>query len=251
MKEFFFMISLPNWSLKMIYGYCGTVPDYSWNISHGTIEYGEQGTMLTNVVLSRTRAIKTYGPDSPYKDKINAILCFDNFFVKNFTLTVAAKEIYYWKPKRNSVSSGGVINYNAPCEDGDDAREVNGCKCFFSCEGVGRPSSANMTVIKTTAKSLTTLLGVSTSSSFTMSGLSHQYNLNSWETTTVTGNLESPDNMGEIALTSHSLSATGLAGVNNLYMIMESKTQLFPDQSSTNTTYTSILSTLQSSAGVS
>jgi hypothetical protein len=235
----------------MIYGYCGTVPDYSWNISHGTIEYGEHGTMLTNVVLSRTLSIKTYGPDSVYSDKINRILCFDNFFVKNFTLTVTAKEIYYWKPKDSNVPSGEVINYNAPCEDGDDARELNGCKCFFSCTGVGRPSSANITTIKTVAKDLVALLGVSTLLSFESSGLNHQYNLNNWETTTVSGTLDSSDNMGEEALTSHSLSAVNLSGVNNLYMIMESKTQLFPDQSSTNTNFSSISSTLQTSASVS
>jgi hypothetical protein len=235
----------------MIYGYCGTVPDYSWNISHGTIEYGKHGTMLTNVVLSRTLSIKTYGPDSVYSDKINRILCFDNFFVKNFTLMVTAKEIYYWKPKDSDVPSGGVINYNAPCEDNDDARELNGCKCFFSCTGVGRPSSADITTIKTVAKDLITLLGVSTLLSFESSGLNHQYNLNNWETTTVSGTLDSSNNMGEEALTSHNLSAVNLSGVNNLYMIIESKTQLFPDQSSTNTNYSSILSTLQTSAGVS
>jgi len=232
----------------MRYGYCATIPDYSWNITYGTIEMGMTDEMFMNVTLVRTLAKKYYGAESVYNDIINSILCFDDFFTKSLQVSLTAKEVYYWRPKNARVGDGQVINYNAPCEDEDEARELRGCRGSFSCTGIGNPSCATVTSIISAANSIAQMMdGVS---GFKQTGNSHQSNLSSWETTTIIGTLESFENMNTTRLTSHSMAVGNLMGIKDSYFVSTTEVQLFPDQSNVTVGFDSVKNILINKANV-
>lgn len=232
----------------MRYGYCANIDDYSWSITYGTIPLGMSDEMFTNVTLIRTLSEKFYGAESEYHNIINSILCFDDFFVKSFSVSLTAKEIYYWKPKEARVDEGEVINYNAPCEDDDEARELRGCKGSFSCAGIGNPSCETIASIISAANSVA--MKMDSVSGFSQTGNSHQSNINSWETSVINGQLESFDNMRNSELTSHNMSVGGLMGINDSYMVSTSKVQLFTDIAPSTVNFNSVKNILISRAGV-
>lgn len=232
----------------MRYGYCANTLDYSWTLTYGTIPVGLRDEMFSNVTLIRTLSEKFYGAESEFSEIINSIQCFDDFFTKSFSVSLTAKEIYYWKPKESRVSTGQVINYNAPCEEDDEARELRGCKGVFTCVGIGNPSCATITQIITAADAVATMMdGIS---GFEQTGNSHQSNINSWETTVINGTLETYVNMDNSELTSHSMSVGNLMGIPDSYIVSTTKVQLFPDKARTTVEFDSVKSILLNKAGV-
>lgn len=232
----------------MKYGYCANTDDYSWTITNGTIPVGDEEEMFTNVTLIRTLAEKAYGKEVAYSSEINSILCFDDFFVRSFSITVRAKEIYYWRPKESRVRAGEVINYNEPCDEWDEPRELRGCQAQFSCSGIGDPSCATQNAIVNAADDiLQKMEGVS---GFEIKGDQHQFALRSWETSAIQGSLSTAKNMKNSELSSHSMNVGNLQGVGDHYVVSISKVQMFPDRYPTKVGFSAVREGLKNQAGV-
>lgn len=232
----------------MKYGYCSEIKDYSWSLTHGNVTIGDKDEMYANITLIRTLSEKFYGTESSYHEAVNRILCFDDFFVRSFSISVKAKEIYYWKPKEARVSPGQVINYNEPCDEWDEPRELRGCTATFTCSGIGDPSCETQTEIVSAADAI--IYAMEGVKGFEIKGDSHQFALNSWESSSLQGSFTTADNMRNEELSSHSMSVSGLQGVNDHFVIAESKVQLFPDRYPTMVGFKSVRSGLKNQAGV-
>ncbi len=232
----------------MKYGICSNTEDYSWNISHGTMPVGDESEMYTNMSLVRTQSIKQYGRESSLTHHLNSLIDISDFCVNSFSISLRAKEIYYWRPKETRVGYGEVINYNAPCNDWDEARELRGCQGQFSCNGLGDPSCATQDKIVRLAD--TVMRASQGVDGFTLKSDAHQFAIKSWESSSLGGSLSTPLNMRDEHLSSISISVAGLDGVADNFFVMTTKVQMFTDIEPRVVRFNSISDILKSRANV-